>query len=70
MEGTKTFFVIRYEDILKNQRKQVTYTKVVCEVRPQKEDPNCTRITIGGNQICYRAMLVHQQDRSNSLSCY
>jgi hypothetical protein len=25
----------------------------VCEVRPQKADPNHTRITIGGNRICY-----------------
>ena len=31
----------------------MTYTKVVCEVRPQKEYPNCTRITIGGNRIIY-----------------
>ncbi len=26
---------------------------VVCEVRPDKDDPDCTRITIGGNCICY-----------------
>jgi hypothetical protein len=25
----------------------------VCEVRPEKDDPNCTEITIGGNYICY-----------------
>ena len=25
----------------------------MCEVREQKEDPNRTRITIGGNCICY-----------------
>ncbi len=25
----------------------------MCEVRPQKADPNRTRITIGGNRICY-----------------
>ena len=31
----------------------MTYTKVVCEVRPKKEDPNRTRITIGGNMIIY-----------------
>jgi hypothetical protein len=31
----------------------VTYSRVVCEVRPQKADPNRTRITIGGNRICY-----------------
>ena len=26
---------------------------VVCEVKPHKEDPNCTRITVAGSQICY-----------------
>ena len=26
---------------------------VVCEVRPQKEDPNCTRITVFGSRIYY-----------------
>jgi hypothetical protein len=26
---------------------------VVCEILPEKDDPECTRITIGGNRICY-----------------
>ena len=26
---------------------------VVCEVKPHKEDPNLTRITVSGSQICY-----------------
>jgi hypothetical protein len=26
---------------------------VVCEVRPDKDDPDRTRITIGGNHICF-----------------
>jgi hypothetical protein len=26
---------------------------VVCEVRPEKDNPNCTRMTIGDNRICY-----------------
>ncbi len=26
---------------------------VVCEVRPNKDDPDRTRITIGGSRICY-----------------
>ena len=26
---------------------------VVCEVQPQKEDPNHTRVTISGSHICY-----------------
>jgi hypothetical protein len=26
---------------------------VVCEVQPDKDDPNSMQITIGGNCICY-----------------
>ncbi len=26
---------------------------VACEVRPEKDDPDRTRITIGSNRICY-----------------
>ena len=25
----------------------------MCEIKPHKDDPNCTRITISGNLICY-----------------
>ena len=53
VEGTDNFFVVKYNEIPTYRRKEITYTSVVCEVRPQKEDPNCTRITIGGNCICY-----------------
>ena len=51
--GTDTFFVIHYDEIPADRRKYITYTLVVCEVRPQKEDPNRTQITIDGNRICY-----------------
>lgn len=51
--GTNTFRPIPYENIPHDRRGDVTYTRVVCEVRPQKDDPNRTRITIGGNRICY-----------------
>ena len=53
IEGTDTLFVIDYENIPCDWRKDITYTSVVCTVRPQKEDPNCTRITICFNHICY-----------------
>ena len=33
--------------------REITYTNVVCEVRPHKADPHRTRITINGNRICY-----------------
>jgi hypothetical protein len=48
--STNTFFHIDYHDILAiNGRKSAT----VCEVRPEKDDPDITRITIGGNCICF-----------------
>jgi hypothetical protein len=51
--GTKIFRPIKFHDIPASQHHDVKYTRVVCEVRPQKEDPNRTCITIGGNRICY-----------------
>ena len=53
VEGTDTFFIIHYHDIPADIRKEIPYTLVVCDVCPQKEDPNCTIIIIGGNRICY-----------------
>ena len=53
VDRTNTFHPIHFQDIPNDRRRDVTYTRVVCKVRPQKEDPNRTRITIGGNRICY-----------------
>ena len=53
MAGTNTFFVINYEGIPAHKQNQICHTKVVCEVRLEKDDPDCTRITIGGNIIFY-----------------
>jgi hypothetical protein len=53
VSGTNTFFLIDYQDIPTHKKKEICHTMVVCEVRPEKDDPNCTRITIGGNRICY-----------------
>lgn len=51
--GTDTFRPIKYDDIPVDRRREITYTKVVCLIRPNKADPNRTRITIGDNRICY-----------------
>ena len=51
--GTETFKVIRYEGTPQDRRKEVCHTKVACEVRPHKEDPDRKKITIGGNHIIY-----------------
>ena len=51
--GTNNFFLIDYNDIPVHKRKEICHTLVVCKVRPEKYNPNCTQITIGGSQICY-----------------
>jgi hypothetical protein len=51
--GTNTFCLINYKDIPLHKRKEICHTMVLCEVRPEKDDPDRTRITIGGNRICY-----------------
>ena len=51
--GTDTFRVMRYADIPCDRRKEIVHVKVVCEVKPQKTDPNRTRITVSGNRISY-----------------
>jgi len=51
--GTNTFFLIDYHDIPAHKRKKICHTMVVCEVRPEKDDPDRTHITISGSRICY-----------------
>ena len=51
--GTNTFFLIDYHNIPAHKRKEICHTMVVCEVRPEKDDPDRTRITIGGSRICF-----------------
>ena len=51
--GTNTFHLITFADIPHHKRKEIIYTKVVCEICEGKDDENRTRITVGGNLICY-----------------
>ncbi len=53
LAGTNTFFIINYQDIPAHKRREICHTMVVCEVRPDKDDPDHTRINIGGNRICF-----------------
>ena len=53
IEVTNTFFAIKFEYIPKYRRNEICYTSVVCEVRPEKKDPNRTRITICITKVCY-----------------
>ena len=54
IEVTDTFHVVRFKDIPKYHLKEVCYTSVVCELRPGKRNPNCTRIIICGGNVSYR----------------
>ena len=36
-----------------DRRRHITYGKTVVTYRPEKEDPNRTRLTVGGNRIVY-----------------
>ena len=49
---TSTFCVIRYDDIPSNKLSDICHTRVVWEYRPDKDDPNRTRITLAGGHIC------------------
>eukprot|EP00956_Cyclotella_meneghiniana_P001303 scaffold1404_cov37-Cyclotella_meneghiniana.AAC.7 len=50
---TNTIKFVRYEDIPKERRKDVTYGQFVCTVGPEKKEQNCTRFVVGGNKINY-----------------
>ena len=51
--GTDTMRPIKFCDIPRDRVSDVAHTRVVCDIRPSKPDPNRTRITIGGNTISY-----------------
>ena len=46
VKGTDSFRVIKFENITHDFRKEIWHTGVVCKVRPNKDDPNRTRITV------------------------
>ena len=51
VEGTNTIFFIHKHQVPYDRRKDVTYDRICCNVRPEKADPNRTRLTAGGNLI-------------------
>ena len=53
LEGTNTFHAIKFENTSEDKFKEIFYTCIVCEVKPGKKDPNRTRITICGTNVCY-----------------
>eukprot|EP00804_Cyclotella_cryptica_P020407 CCRYP_012629-RA/>CCRYP_012629-RA protein AED:0.27 eAED:0.27 QI:0/0/0/1/0/0/4/0/557 len=54
VKGTSTFFFIEQSHIPNDRKKDVTYARICCNVRPEKTNkPNRCRITVGGNRINY-----------------
>jgi hypothetical protein len=53
IKGTDTIRFIRKSDIPQDRRKDVTYGRFVCNIRPEKAEPNRTRFTVGGDRINY-----------------
>jgi hypothetical protein len=53
-KGTNTIFFLLDADICDiPSNRTVTYAHIVIDHHPQKEDPNCVPITVGGNLIDY-----------------
>jgi hypothetical protein len=50
-KGTNTCFFIRKTQVPSDKR--LTYGRIVCNFRPQKEEQHRTRLTIGGDRIDY-----------------
>ena len=53
VKGTNTIFFIDKADIPKNRWKDVTYGRIVVSYRPEKSDPNRTRLAVGGDSVNY-----------------
>ena len=51
IKGTGTLKVIRFSHIPFEKQKDICHIRVVCEYRPDKDDPNRTCITISGGHI-------------------
>jgi len=49
--GTNTIRFIKQSQVPKD--KIVTYARILADIRPQKEDPNQIRLTVGGNLLQY-----------------
>ncbi len=52
-KGTDTIVFIRYNKIPLDRRRHITYGKTVVTYQPVKDDPNRTRLNVGGNRIVH-----------------
>jgi hypothetical protein len=50
-KGTDTIKLIAHDEIPFARLKDVTYGRICVNYCPKKDDPNCMRLTVGGNKI-------------------
>ena len=50
-KGTNTIVFIIRGNIPFDRLKDVTYERICANYRPKKDDPNCSRLTIGGDRL-------------------
>ncbi len=53
VKRTDTIKFTKKEDVPYERRKDVTYGSFTCDVRPHKEEKECTILTAGGDCINY-----------------
>jgi hypothetical protein len=53
VQGTRTIRFIRKEDVPDDRKKDVTYGSFSCDLKPNKEEKERTRLTMGGDRINY-----------------
>ena len=53
VKGTNTIFFISKEDLPASRWKDVTYGHTVVNYRPEKNDPNRVRLTVGVDRMNY-----------------
>jgi hypothetical protein len=53
VKGTNTMYFIRHDQVPLDRRKDVTYGRIVVDIRPQKAEKERTRLTVGGDRINY-----------------
>ena len=53
IQGTNTIHFICKEEVPLDRLKDITYGKFVCELKPNKEEVERTRLTMGGDKVNY-----------------
>ena len=61
VKGKNTVMFIPKPKIPKD--KKITYDKIVCEMKPEKEEKERTRLTVGGNLLDFTEKSAPQQNQ-------